>query len=52
MHNRKFNVQKDFEALNELENKIMPICEWIKDEKTREILTDYIRKTFWKQFIN
>jgi hypothetical protein len=52
MHNRKLNIQKDFNAVNELENVIMPICETIKDEEARNALKLYIRKIFNNQFKN
>ena len=52
MYNRKFNVKKDFSALNELENEIMPIVGRIRDKKEQERLREYIRNTFnnqWKK---
>ena len=52
MYNRKFNVKKDFSALNELENQIMPIVGKIKNPKEKERLKEYIRSTFnnqWKK---
>lgn len=50
MHNRKFDIQKDFHLLNEMENKILPICDSVENEETRKILKEYIRKIFFQQF--
>ena len=50
MVNRKFDVKKDFNKLNELENEIMPIIRGIKNENEKIILTDYVRKIFDNQF--
>lgn len=50
MHNRKFDIKKDFLELNEMENEIFPMLDEIKDEEKREILKDYIRDSFFKQF--
>lgn len=52
MYNRKFNIKKDFHALNEMENKIMPIANQIKDEGERNALKSYIRTIFKNQFKN
>lgn len=52
MYNRKFDINKDFDELNELENRIMPIIRKIQDEDEKEVLTEYIRKIFnnqWKK---
>lgn len=43
MYNRKFNIHKDFSALNEMENLILPL---VKNEEVK----NYIRKTFFNQF--
>jgi len=50
MYNRKFNIKKDFHALNEMENEILPICNEIKDEGERNALKSYIRKIFDNQY--
>ena len=50
MHNRKFDIKKDFCLLNEMEHKIFPICDSIEDIEARNILKDYIRKIFNNQF--
>ena len=52
MHNRKFDIKKDFSLLSEMENKILPICDGIEDEEAKNILKDYIRKIFNNQFKN
>lgn len=52
MYNRKFDIKKDFHEINELENRIMPIVQKIKDEDEKEILTEYLREIFnnqWKK---
>lgn len=43
MYNRKFNIKKDFTALNEMENEILPQVE-------NETVKNYIRTTFFNQF--
>jgi hypothetical protein len=50
MYNRKFNIKKDFSKLNELENTIMPIIRSMKNEEEKEILENFVRKTFDNQF--
>ena len=50
MHNRKFDIKKDFHELNEMENKILPMFDEIKDVDKRELLKDYVRSSFYKQF--
>lgn len=52
MHNRKFDVKKDFSELNELENNIMPRIRRITNEEDKMILQLYVRKLFnnqWKK---
>jgi len=54
MHNRYFDIKKDFHELNEFENYILPkidSADWIKKED-KPIIKDYMRKIFanqWKQ---
>ncbi len=50
MYNRKFNIKKDFHALNEMENEILPICNEIADEGEQNALKNYIRKIFMNQY--
>ena len=50
MENRKFDIKKDFLELNEMENKILPMFDEIKDVDKREILKGYVRSNFFKQF--
>ena len=50
MYNRKLDIKKDFHALNEMENKILPLINEIEDEQKREVVKTYIRDTFFKQF--
>jgi len=50
MYNRKFNIKKDFHELVELEHKIFPLLEEIKDDEKKELLKNYIRKIFDNQF--
>jgi len=52
MYNRKFDIHKDFDALNELENNIMPRIRRIENKEDREALQSYVRKIFnnqWKK---
>ena len=50
MKNRKFDIKKDFAELNEMENEILPMLDEIKNQNKKEILTNYIRILFRKQF--
>lgn len=51
MYNRKFNIHKDFHALAELENKIIPLLrKEVKDEEKELLLRAYIYKLFFNQF--
>lgn len=50
MINRKFNIKKDYAALNEMENKFLPILEEIQDKEKKADLKKYIRELFFKQF--
>ena len=50
MKNRKFDIKKDYEALNEMENKFLPILKEIQDEEKKASLKKYIRELFFKQF--
>lgn len=43
MYNRKFNIKKDFQELNELENEILPL---IESEKAK----NYVRRIFNNQY--
>jgi hypothetical protein len=47
MNNRKFDIKKDFAALNELENEIMPILDKADDS---EKLKAYVRRIFSNQW--
>lgn len=50
MYNRKFNIKKDFSALNEMQNKILPICNEIADPEEIIVLKNYIRQIFFNQY--
>ncbi len=50
MHNRKFDIKKDFSELNELENVIMPIIRKIDNAEDKMLLSVYIRKIFNNQY--
>lgn len=61
MKNRKFDIKKDFQELNELENEIMPLIDKMdyqnalddgESEDKRNLLKNYIRTLFHKQFKN
>jgi hypothetical protein len=45
MYNRKLNIKKDFIALNEMENVILP-------KVKNEYVKNYIRKIFFNQYKN
>ena len=52
MYNRKFDIQRDFSAANEMENKIFPMLNEIKDQHKRDTLKNYVRIIFnnqWKK---
>ncbi len=49
MYNRKFDIKKDFYALNEMENEMFPIIDKLKGEN-KSVLKTYIRKLFLDQF--
>ena len=54
MMNRYFNISKDFTALNNFENEIMPIINKAKfnSKEDKEKVINWSRKTFnnqWKQ---
>lgn len=50
MKNRKFDIKKDFAELNEMENKVFPMLDEIKDQHKRDTLKNYIRILFNQQF--
>lgn len=50
MKNRKFDIKKDFSELNEMENEVLPMLDEIKDEHKKQVLKEYIRTIFMKQF--
>jgi hypothetical protein len=50
MKNRKFDIKKDFDELNEMENEILPMLDEIQDQHKRDTLKNYIRILFRKQF--
>lgn len=61
MKNRKFDIKKDFQELNELENEIMPLIDKMdyqdalddgESEDKRNLLKNYIRILFHNQFKN
>ena len=52
MYNRKFDIQKDFSALNELESNIMPKIRRIENKEDREVLQNYVLKIFNNQWKN
>ena len=52
MKNRKFDIQKDFEELNRMQNKMLPMLDEMKDEEKRDQLKTYVRNLFFAQFKN
>lgn len=51
MHNRQFNIKKDFHELNELENKILPMIKnEVKNKESELLIRSYIYKIFMNQF--
>ena len=51
MYNRKFDIKKDFSALNELENKILPLIKnEVKNKESELLIRMYIYKIFNNQF--
>lgn len=59
MKNRKFDIKKDFQELNEMENEIMPLIDKmnyqnaLNDEENqykKDLLKNYIRILFQNQF--
>lgn len=50
MKNRKFDIKKDYEALNEMENKFLPMLSEITDKDKKDTLKKYVRELFFKQF--
>jgi len=61
MKNRKFDIKKDFQELNKLENEIIPLIDKMdyqdalddgESEYKRNLLKNYIRILFHNQFKN
>ena len=50
MYNRKFNIKKDFEELNCMQNTVLPMLNEIKDQHKRDALKNYVRIIFFSQF--
>lgn len=59
MHNRKFDIKKDFKELNELENIIIPLIDKMNYENAlneeenkykKDFLKNYVRIIFNNQF--
>lgn len=50
MYNRKFNIKRDFSAINELENTIKPIIDRIENKEDSALLENYVIKIFFNQF--
>ena len=50
MNNRKFDIKEDFAELNEMQNKVLPMLDEIKDQHKRDTLKNYIRIIFFNQF--
>ncbi len=50
MYNRKFNIKKDFSELNDMENKVFPMLDEIKEQHKRDTLKNYISILFHNQF--
>lgn len=59
MINRKFDIKKDFQELNEMENEIMPLIDKMnyqnalneeENQYKKDLLKNYIRILFKKQF--
>jgi len=53
MYNRKFNIKRDFGAINKLENKIFPLLKKeVKNEDSFKELSQYIWDIFFNQYKN
>jgi len=53
MYNRKFDIKKDFEAINELENQIIFLLKKeVKNKDSYKEISQYIRKIFYNQYKN
>ena len=52
MINRYINITKDFNAQNELANKIKPIIKSakFKNEQEKQLVLDYVHKIFFNQW--
>ena len=53
MYNRKFDIQKDFSELNELENNILlRLKSGMVNKESELLIRTYIYKIFYNQFKN
>ena len=61
MKNRKFDIKKDFQELNEMENEIMPLIDKMnyqnalneeENQHKKDLLKNYVRTLFTNQFKN
>lgn len=61
MKNRKFDIKKDFQELNEMENEIMPLIDKMnyqnalnekENQYKKDLLKNYVRTLFTNQFKN
>jgi aryl-phospho-beta-D-glucosidase BglC (GH1 family) len=61
MKNRKFDIKKDFQELNELQNQIMPLIDKMsyknalnqdEEDYKKQLLKNYVRIIFFNQFKN
>ena len=59
MKNRKFDIKKDFQELNDLENEIIPLIDKMtyknalnqeEDDFKKQLLKNYVRIIFHNQF--
>lgn len=50
MYNRKFDIKRDFSAVNEMENKVLPMLDEIKDQQKRDTLKNYVSIIFFNQW--
>ncbi len=50
MYNRKINIKRDFSEINEMQNKVLPMLDEIKDQHKRDTLKNYVRIIFFNQY--
>jgi len=52
MFNRYYDMRKDFSAMNEYANSIMPIIDSakFKTEEEKQLILKYVNEIFWNQW--